>query len=170
MAITKTLKQPVQTTAQAATATQKTPGVVLYVELDGEVLEITQDDVDRCIQLDAEVAAITEDPRIRELADLKKKIKTVIDAGTAAEAFDRGKMVPLKGASGGRIEASKCSKKREVKNKAALLLAVGESQFIDMANFSLTDIDKYTDADQRKEILFEDDHGGSRSLKIIHTA
>lgn len=139
---------------------------VLEVDEDAPISqqETIVDRVERLIALDAQVNKLLEDPRIKQLAELKKMIKAELE--DACPTLDKEFLVP---APGGRVELTKASMSREVTNKAALLLLLGEKTFVDIANFALKDIDKYLGEEEKTQVLTVDPHGGARSLKIIHT-
>lgn len=129
-----------------------------------ENVELSLDDmVDRLIALDKQVAKIMEDPRIKQLAELKKTVKEALEA----EAGSLETSVSFQAAKG-RIELSPSSKSRKITNKAALLLIMGEDQFVNLADFKLGDIDKYLSETEKEQVLTES-QTGPRSMKIVHT-
>jgi len=115
--------------------------------------------VDRIAELTKLLAKV--DPRVKELTDLKKKLResdkvkaAAVDAEVrfVGTAFD--------------VTFSKCAHSRTIKDMKLAKKALGTEVFMEVATVTLGDIDKYVANNDQKDFIIEADDG-ARTFKLV---
>mgnify|MGYP006421951073 CR=1 FL=1 len=113
--------------------------------------------IDELGALEEELATLSQ--KKKKADALKTKIRKALDIGIAPDedGTEEGQYYRLTfGAKG--VE-------RTVADKMPLIEILGESTFVSLANFRLTDLDKYLTEDEKARVITQD-RTGSRSLKV----